>query len=255
MAIKSKKYLGQNFLRNHNIARKMTEAADIGKNDIVLEVGPGRGILTNILIQKARRVIAIEKDKELADFLMDKLKDNKNLKIVHYDILKFNPKKFSLKSYKYKIVANIPYYITSRFLRRFLTSNYQPSLMALMVQKEVAERIMARDNKETLLSISVKAYGRPKIIVKVSAKNFSPAPKVDSAVILIDKISKDFFKKSGIEEKHFFGLLRLGFGHKRKLLKNNLKISPEILQKCEIPALSRAEELSLNDWKCLVRHS
>jgi 16S rRNA (adenine1518-N6/adenine1519-N6)-dimethyltransferase len=246
-----KKHLGQNFLKSKKVAERIVEAAGVNKNDVVLEVGPGRGILTNILIQKARCVIAVEKDKELADFLMDEFKDNKKLEIVHYDILKFNPKNFSLKSHKYKIVANIPYYITSHFLRRFLTSNCQPSLMALMIQKEVAERIVARDKKESLLSISVKSYGCPRIITKVSAKNFSPRPKVDSAIILIDKISKDFFKKSGIEEKHFFGLLRLGFGHKRKMLKNNLKISPEILQKCKIPALSRAEELSLNDWKCL----
>ncbi len=122
-----------------------------------------------------------------------------------------------------------------------------------MVQKEVAERIVARNNKESILSISVKSYGQPKIIAKVPAKNFSPAPKVDSAILLIENISKDFFKKNEIEEKRFFNLLRLGFSHKRKLLKNNLKIDAKILQKCKIPALSRAEDLSLSDWKCLYQ--
>lgn len=258
-----RKYLGQHFLKNKKIARKIVEAADVKKSDTILEVGPGRGALTEILLQKAKKVIAVEKDKKLADFLMDKFKDNKNLEIVHYDILKFNPKIFSLKPDKYKIVANIPYYITSHFLRQFLESNCQPSLMALMVQKEVAERIIAksanRRSKESLLSISVKSYGQPKIIAKVSAKNFSPAPKVDSAIILIDRISKDFFRKNKIGEERFFRLLKLGFGHKRKLLKNNLRQMLDTrcltltkgFQKCKIPALSRAEELSLENWKCL----
>lgn len=255
--MKPKKYLGQHFLKNQNIARKIVESGNVNKNDVILEVGPGKGVLTRILLQKAKRVIAIEKDKELADFLTDKFKDNKNLKIVHYDILKFNPEIFSLKPYKYKIVANIPYYITSRFLRQFLESKYQPSLMALMIQKEVAERIVAKNKKESLLSISVKSYGQPKIIAKVPARNFLPVPKVDSAIIIIGNISKDFFNPPAggnkIDEKKFFQLLRLGFSHKRKLLKNNLKIGFEILQKCKIPALARPEELLLENWRCLFR--
>lgn len=171
--------------------------------------------------------------------------------------MKFNPEIFSLKPYKYKIVANIPYYITSRFLRQFLESKYQPSLMALMIQKEVAERIVAKNKKESLLSISVKSYGQPKIIAKVPARNFLPVPKVDSAIIIIGNISKDFFNPPAggnkIDEKKFFQLLRLGFSHKRKLLKNNLKIGFEILQKCKIPALARPEELLLENWRCLFR--
>ncbi len=264
-----KKYLGQHFLKNKNVAEKIIEAAKVGKNDIVLEVGPGKGSLTELLIQKAKQVIAVEKDKELVDFLTDKFKDNHNLKIVHDDILKFRPQNFPLKPHKYKIVANIPYYITSRFLRQFLESNCQPALMALMVQKEVAERIIAksanRRRKESLLSISVKAYGQPRIIAKVPAKNFSPPPKVDSAIIVIGNISKDFFnplrqladdKVDGgnkILEEKFFKILKLGFSHKRKLLKNNLGVEAKILQKCKIPPLARAEELSLEDWKCLYK--
>ena len=243
------------------------EAANIEKTDIILEVGPGRGALTEILFQKAGQVIAVEKDKELADFLMDKFKGQKNFLIVHDDILKFNLKPYKLKIKKYKIVANIPYYITSRFLRQFLETNCQPSLMVLMVQKEVAERIVAksagRRSKESLLSISVKAYAKPRIIAKVPAKNFSPAPKVDSAIIAIEKISKNFFSAKGgsasggnknkIDEKKFFQLLRQGFSHKRKMLKNNLKIGAKILQKCKIPPFSRAEDLSLENWKCLCQ--
>ena len=260
----SRTVLGQNFLRNKKIAEKIVEAAKVDKNDIVLEVGPGKGVLTEILLQKAKKVIAVEKDKELVRYLKDRFVHYKNLSVINADILKFSifnfqfSNKFKIQNSKFKIVANIPYYITSHFLRKFLQSDFQPSLMALMVQKEVAERIVARDGKESLLSISVKSYGQPKIIAKVSAKNFSPEPKVDSAILLIDNISKNFFSAEGgsasggkINEQKFFQLLRLGFSHKRKLLKNNLKISPEILQKCKIPALSRAENLSLENWKCL----
>jgi len=263
-------------LKNKNIARKIIEAANVNKDDTVLEIGPGKGALTEILLQKAKKVIAVEKDKELADFLMDKFsakgaapdiafgevkggrgpasggKGQNNLSVINDDILKFK-----IKNLNYKIVANIPYYITSHFLRKFLESDFQPILMALMLQKEVAERIVARDGKESILSISVKSYGQPRIIAKISAKNFSPEPKVDSAIILIENISKDFFNPPAggnkINEKRFFQIVKLGFGHKRKILKNNLKISAKILQKCKIPALSRAEELDLNDWKCLAK--
>ncbi len=263
-----KKSLGQNFLKNKNIAERIAETANIKKNDVILEVGPGQGVLTNFLLQKSEHVIAVEKDKNLVDFLMDKFKDNRNLKIVHDDILKFKPKSYKLKAKSYKIVANIPYYITSRFLRQFLESEYQPSLMILMVQKEVAERIIAKDRKESLLSISVKAYGKPKIIIRVPAGNFVPKPKVDSAVIQIENISKDFFRKScfhleaglpsEIDEKNFFQLLKQGFGHKRKMLKNNLQHFVQhsvlnMLEKCKIPPLARAEELSLENWKCLYQ--
>jgi len=197
------KRFGQNFLKNKNIAGKIVEAASVNENDVVLEVGPGKGRLTEILAQKAKYVIAVEKDKKLADFLMDKFsakgesafggKGQKNLEIVHKDILNFDLKAYKLKPKSYKIVANIPYYITSRFLRQFLESKNQPSLMALMVQKEVALRIVAGNNKESLLSIGVKAYGKPRIVANVSAGNFFPKPKVNSAIILIGDISKENF--------------------------------------------------------------
>ena len=264
MALKVKKYLGQHFLKNRSIARKIVEAANIEKTDTILEVGPGRGALTELLLQKAvpagsraSQIIAIEKDKELVQYLKDKFVHYENLSVIHGDILKIENLKlienWKLKIENYKIVANIPYYITSRFLRKFLETDCQPSLMVLMVQKEVAERIIAKDGKESLLSISVKVYGQPKIIAKVSAENFSPKPKVDSAIIAIENISKSFFKDNRIDEKRFFQMLKLGFSHKRKLLKNNLKIGAETLQKCKIPPLSRAEDLSLENWKCLYK--
>ena len=157
---------------------------------------------------------------------------------------------------RYKIIANIPYYITSRFLRTFLESDCQPSLMVLMVQKEVAERIVAkgklarRRGGESLLSISVKTYGRPEIIRKVPAGYFSPAPKVDSAVIKISGISKNFFQDIG--EKKFFETVKKGFSQKRKMLINNLKAKKDDFTACNIDEKARAENLSLEQWKCLT---
>jgi 16S rRNA (adenine1518-N6/adenine1519-N6)-dimethyltransferase len=246
------KYLGQNFLTSRKIVEEIISAADLKPDDVVLEVGPGKGILTEALLEKVSqgRVIAIEKDKRLVEYLRDKFKKQKNLEIIEGDILKFNFTRYRLRVTGYKIVANIPYYITSRFLRSFLQSDFQPSKMVLMVQKEVAERIVAKNKKESILSISVKVYGQPKIIKKVPAEYFSPRPKVDSAILLIDNISKEFFK--GIDEKKFFEIVRKGFSSKRKLLKNNLKLlDTECLTKCGIPEKARAEDLSRESWQCL----
>lgn len=252
------KHLGQNFLTSKKVAEDIVSAADIGPNDIVLEAGPGRGILTESLLGKAKRVIAVEKDRRLAEFLETKFSKISTLSIIHDDILKFD-----LKSYKpaspagglqpttYKIVANIPYYITSRFLRKFLSAEYQPNLMVVMTQKEVAERIIGKGGKESLLSISVKAYGKPEIVKMVPAGCFYPKPKVDSAIIKISQISKDFFKN--INEEKFFETVKKGFSQKRKMLINNLKISPNVFDKCDIPQKTRAENLSLDDWKCLIK--
>ena len=260
--MKPNKYLGQNFLTSKKIVEEIIKTADIEPNDVVLEVGPGKGILTEALVKKVHpvrngisngtgKVIAVEKDKRMVEFLQEKFKNNKNLKIIHGDILKIT--RYPLPVTRYKIVANIPYYITSRFLRTFLENppiGAQPSKMVLMVQKEVAERITS--GKESILSISVKIYGQPKIIKKVSAKYFSPQPKVDSAILLIDNISKDFCRD--INEKKFFELVKKGFSSKRKMLKNNLKMSDtECWTKCGISEKARAEDLSPENWKCLYK--
>ena len=203
----------------------------------MLEAGPGKGVLTEELLKKAGKVIAVEKDDALIEFLCDKFSSeiaSSKLQLIHDDILNFNPTTFFLSSSSYnlqpphtphpphKLLANIPYYITGQFLRKFLSSENQPSKMVLLLQKEVVKRIMANDGKESILSISVKAYGKPKNIGKVSKENFSPKPKVDSAILLIDSISRDFFKDADNEEK-FFQILKAGFAHKRKLLAGNIK--------------------------------
>ncbi len=252
------KYLGQNFLTSRKIVEEIIRAADLKLGDVILEVGPGKGILTEAILGKIPngKLIAVEKDKRLVEYLRTKFSDSKNLSLVHQDILKIDICKLiencKLKIGNYKIVANIPYYITSHFLRIFLQSNFCPTMMVLMVQKEVAERIIAKNEKESILSVSVKAYGQPKIIKIVPAEFFSPKPKVDSAILLIDNISKKFFKD--IDEQSFFNLMKQGFSSKRKLLKNNLKLlDTECLIKCGIAEKIRAEDLSPENWRCLYK--
>ena len=189
-------------MKSEKIAQEIVEAGEVCSDDIVLEVGPGKGILTEELLKKAKKVIAVEKDEQLAEFLKTKFVTEINsgkLEIICGDILDKHQGESLMLPKEYKIIANIPYYITSHFLRTFLEGDTQPSMMVLMVQKEVAERIVGV--KESLLSISVKAYGQPEIIRYVPASYFSPSPKVDSAVLKISGISKDFFKDT--TEKKF----------------------------------------------------
>ena len=239
----SNKRLGQNFLINRKIVADIIDAGELSKKDIVLEVGPGKGILTEALAKKSKKVIAIEKDSELVEYLKEKLKNQKNIEVVYGDILKISSPS-PLAPRPHKLIANIPYYITSRFLRIFLSqAKLRPKLMVLMLQKEVAERIVTRDSKESLLSLSVKAYGNPKIIKIVRRGNFFPPPKVDSAIIKISDISDKWFKKNKVNEERFFEFLRKAFQQKRKMLRRSLgKNLPEQYSN------RRPEELKLEDW-------
>ena len=181
--MKAKKNLGQNFLTRDHYAIIMAEKAMVGQKDTVLEIGPGKGILTAILLKKAGHVIAVEKDPELVVFLKERFANEikkQKLTLVSGDIFTYH-----LPPITYKLIANIPYYITGEIIRHFLSNDKQPQSLTLMVQKEVAERIVARNKKESLLSLSVKAYGEPEIVARVSAGNFFPKPKVDSAIIHI----------------------------------------------------------------------
>ncbi len=264
----AKKSLGQNWLKSKVALNKMLEAGDVTADDIVLEVGPGQGILTEKLLEKAKKVIAVEKDDRLISFLQEKFTneiDSGNLILIHSDILNFDTQ-YWIPDTQYKLIANIPYYITGQFLRKFLATpsslnsvarstksgfretKNQPSKIVIMVQKEIAQRIVANDKKESILSISVKAYGQPKMIMKVGKENFSPAPKVDSAILLINNISKDFFTQNKISEEKFFAILHAGFAHKRKILSSNLKgfVSPEKL--ASLTPKIRAEDLNLEGW-------
>lgn len=293
---KAKKSLGQNFLKSILAINKTIEAGELDGNDVVLEIGPGKGVLTEKLLQKAGKVIAIEKDQDLIEILEVRFKEETEkgkFVLVNKDILKIDIKDYLLLppnttaknlpqvepgegkdlpkllprlnlgrgalGYGYKIIANIPYNITGAILEKFLTETNKPERMVLMIQKEVAERIIANNKKESLLSISVKLYGEPKIIMKVPKRYFSPSPKVDSAIILIKNISNKIFEDNKIEEKLFWEILHSGFAHKRKVLLSNLKKDyPKtdfisIFNKNNIKDKTRAEDLSLSDWINIIR--
>jgi 16S rRNA (adenine1518-N6/adenine1519-N6)-dimethyltransferase len=238
----------------------MIKAGEINSNDRVLEIGPGQGALTEKILETGAKVIAVEKDDRLIDLLNEKFASeikNSQFSLIHGDILELNLEKLGFKTVDYKLIANIPYYITGLIFRKFLSGSIQPKKLVIMVQKEIADRIIARDLKESLLSLSVKAYGTAKKVMKVEKENFSPAPKVDSAILLVDNISKDFFKE--ISEEKFFEVIKTGFAHKRKMLIANLKEKfgkndlQKIFQELKIPEKARSEDLKLEDWKELIK--
>ncbi len=238
-----KKSLGQHFLRSEKVLEEMCAEAEVNTGDVVLEIGPGEGTLTTTLLAKGATVIALEKDHRLIPILQEKFATEiteKKLILKEADVLEFDPAEIAAPIYK--IVANIPYYITGAILEKFLSAVRQPSCMVLLVQKEIAERIVARDGKESILSISVKAYGQPKNVQKVSRGLFSPPPKVDSAILAISNISKKNFKNAE-EENSFFKIVKAGFAHKRKMLKNNLADIGIIYE-----TNARAEELPVQEW-------
>ncbi|MBI5045577.1 MAG: ribosomal RNA small subunit methyltransferase A [Candidatus Niyogibacteria bacterium] len=257
--------LGQNFLKSRNTARKIAEAAQISSQDEILEVGPGKGILTEKLLARAKRVVAVEKNPALIKILRVKFINELSLgklALVEGDILKFNPATEGLLPSRYRIVANIPYYLTSHFLRKTLESKCPPQDMTLTIQKEVAERICARPPRMNLLALSVQIFSQPKIAFKISKKEFAPAPKVDSAVININDISRAFFSANKINEQKFFKIIKSGFAQKRKVLLNNLYHQQNIkkseiesvFEKCEVPIKARAENLEIKHWICLYKN-
>ncbi|MEK7185422.1 MAG: 16S rRNA (adenine(1518)-N(6)/adenine(1519)-N(6))-dimethyltransferase RsmA [Patescibacteria group bacterium] len=276
---KANKTLGQNFLKSKRALRQIILAAEINPigqatgeenggeiGEKILEIGPGKGALTQFLLEAGARVVAVEKDGELVEFLRQKFSTeiaNGRLELTGGDILETKPQTLGLEAGRYKLVANIPYYITGQIIRNFLSGDCQPSRAVLLVQREVADRIVAHDGKGSLLSLAVRAYGVPKRIAIVKREDFSPAPNVDSAILLIADISKKFFEfggassTTGTEEK-FFEILHAGFAHKRKKLIRNLEeiAAKENLEKIftesGLDENSRAEDLNLNDWKLLL---
>jgi 16S rRNA (adenine1518-N6/adenine1519-N6)-dimethyltransferase len=262
----AKKSLGQHFLRSKGALEKIVGAARLAPTDTVLEVGPGEGVLTELLLERAGKVIAVEKDDRLIAVLQQKFASeiaSGKFELIHGDILEQNSEFRILNSGNYKIVANLPYYITGQFLRKFLEgTECPPKMMVLLLQKEVARRIACLPRqagtrrrqvapKESVLSISVKAYGEPRYIATVKAGAFSPPPKVDSAILAIENISKEFFAET--DEKRFFGLLKKGFAHPRKLLARNLGVSPSVLRECGVAQNARAENVSLAQWRRLLQ--
>lgn len=256
--MRAKKSLGQHFLTSRTVVRDIVSASRLNKEDVVLEIGPGKGMLTETLLENSKKVIAIERDKELVVLLKEKFSRevaDKKLELIEGDILTIDIDTLGVQSGEFKVVANIPYYITGMILKKILSSDTGPKLMTLLIQNEVARRI-AKEKKESILSISVKAYGAPQYIKKVPARYFKPKPKVDSAILLIDNISKDFFKN--ISEETFFTLLKSGFAHKRKFLIKNVEQLfdadiENVFKKCNVSPKSRAENLSLDQWALLSK--
>lgn len=264
MKIQAKKSLGQNFLNDPNVIKRIVESAELYPQGAVVEIGPGKGVLTEALAKKKGKVLAIELDNRLVPLLKKDFSKKKNVEIIHGDILEINfPKlieeKFTINEAKsYKVIANIPYYITAPIIRLLLETKYPPKEMYLMVQKEVAERIIAKPGEMSILAVAVQYYAFAHILFGVSRLSFEPMPKVDSAIIKIVTKAKSECGKE--QTKKFFKLVRAGFAAKRKTLANNLASSFKLTKK-EVEATlenlgfsknTRAQELSVEDWRELM---
>lgn len=251
---------GQNFLLNEKILDEIIMAAEIKSSDIILEIGPGLGDLTEKLAQKAKKVIAVELDKKLTAFLNGKFATQQNVQIVRGDILKLEHETLNLKSGEYKLVANLPYNITGIVLRRFLSQDPKPKLMVLMLQKEVVERVLEKNKKSAIISVITNFYGQPKTMQKVAKGNFWPVPKVDSAIIKIDVFGKNRFNLNPEQEKLFLEIIKAGFSHPRKQIASNLaKFWPRekiifALNQAGFSANSRAEDIKIDSWYTIYRY-
>lgn len=254
--------LGQNFLINESILEQIVLAAEVSSSDDVLEIGSGIGNLTKLLAKTGANVLAVEKDERYFPILKDQLgeylqthtktpKSKANVKLVFADITRFNFQE-ELKS-GYKVVANIPYYITGKIIEMLVTAKNRPSKIVLLIQKEVAERITAKAGDLSILAISVQLFSNPRIAGFVSKSDFYPAPKVDSAILVLDMLEKP---RIDVLEKEFFRLVKATFAGKRKqihnTLKNNLGLSEtelaEVFKASLIDPKARPQELSLEQW-------
>lgn len=258
--LRAKKSLGQHFLVDDEVLHRIVSAARLAAGDTVIEVGPGLGVLTGELVKRAGRVIAVEADHNLASLLSKNTGSPVNLSVVNSDILKTDPASLLASDstppgqMSYKVVANIPYYITGPILRHFLEASLKPDLMVVMVQKEVGEAIVAQPGDMSILAVSVQFYGKPRIVDHVPAQSFYPPPKVDSVILQIE-----VYKQPAVpvpDAHRFFEVVRAGFSAPRKQLRNalalGLKVSSQeatdIIQRAEISPQRRAETLDLGEW-------
>jgi 16S rRNA (adenine1518-N6/adenine1519-N6)-dimethyltransferase len=245
--IRPNKGLGQHFLVDRASLQAIMDAAGPGPDDTVLEIGPGLGVMTRPLTQQAGRVVAVETDHILADLL--RRDAPANLEVVEQDILRYD---LRLLPTGYKVIANIPYYLTSKIFRLLLENPNPPSVLSLLIQKEVAQRITARPGSMSILALSVQYYGRAELVQVVERHKFWPAPEVDSAVVRVVLNGPAFPAEPG----RLFRLIKAGFGEKRKQLKNALAgglncsadCAVEIIAAAGITPLARAQELALPDW-------
>lgn len=260
---RTKKSLGQHFLNSETVPRWLCDAGEITAADTVLEIGPGTGALTKEILSRGATVIALEADPRAIEVLNNDFAEyinNGKLYLEHADVRQFNPDSLNLQEYQFKVVANIPYYLTGRLFRTFLAETIQPSLLVFLIQKEVAKRAVEdidKGGKESLLSLSIKTFGTPEYIKTVGRGHFSPPPKVDSAIIKVSNISRD--RLAGVDPEAFFNLLHIGFGSKRKQLLGNLaKDYPReklanIFDKLSLSQSVRAEDVNLQTWLSLAK--
>jgi 16S rRNA (adenine1518-N6/adenine1519-N6)-dimethyltransferase len=259
---KPRKSLGQHFLIDEAVLERILSAAELNPGDVVVEVGPGLGILTEGLVKQGARVIAVELDAKLVDLLRKRLAGFPDVRIVHADVLKVPPRQLLQDNLPasdfvrgYKVIANLPYYITSPVLSHFLEAEPRPSKLVVMVQKEVGEAIAAAPGKMRLLSVKAQFYSTPVIVSYVPATSFYPPPKVDSVILRLDVYSRPPIEVSDITG--FFDIVMHGFRSPRKQLRNSLAHSLEmppsqvasLLEKTGIEAKRRAETLSLEEWR------
>jgi 16S rRNA (adenine1518-N6/adenine1519-N6)-dimethyltransferase len=250
------KKLGQNFLQDPFALASIASAAEITSMDTVLEIGPGLGSLTRYLAESAKKVVAVEIDRNMLPALREVTSAYDNIDIIHGDILKLAPERL-VEEPNYLVVANIPYYITSAIIRHLLENALKPRRIVLTIQKEVASRICAEPGDLSLLALSVQIYGEPHIVENIPAGAFFPAPKVDSAVLVIDIFPSPKIEPDALDT--FFKLIKAGFSQKRKTLRNSLSaglhISPvfaeEMLNSANIDPRRRAETLSIEEWQIL----
>jgi 16S rRNA (adenine1518-N6/adenine1519-N6)-dimethyltransferase len=261
----AKKSLGQNFLIDERALNTIISAANLQKTDHVIEVGPGTGFLTEKLLAKAGQVTAVELDKDMCGVLEERFGGSANFDLVNEDILKFDFNDARRRDVdvapsgksNYKVIANIPYYITSPLLKKFLQSESPPSLMVLLVQKEVAEKVCGITGK-SLITIETQLFGKPEVVDNVPASSFYPAPKVDSAILKIEVHPKPLVPADQL--KDFLRIVKFGFSQKRKKLANSLGAGVhkkpaemrEILTAAGIDPEVRAEGLTIEDWRQLL---
>ncbi len=253
--IKNNKSLGQHWLKDRTVLAAIADCADINSDDTVLEIGPGLGTLTSELLRRAKKVVAVEFDAELARKLPAQF-PGKDLEVITSDILSFD---LSVMPKDYVVVANVPYYITSKIVQLLMTADNKPKTAVLLVQKEVAQRLAAKPGDMSILGISAQLFADVSLGDVVPASFFTPPPKVDSQVVILKTRSIPFL--TDIDEKDFFRVVKAGFSAKRKKIRSSLsgglhidKSEVEaILQKAGVSPDARAEELGLDQWVQLVR--
>lgn len=258
---------GQNFLISKEVLNQMVRTADLHKTDKVMEIGPGFGTLTIELLSTGAEVVSFEIDKKLAEFLARYKKQYSNFNLFQADIIKsWEIIDQEFKDMEYKLVSNLPYNITSLVLRNFMENKPRPSEMTLMVQKEVAQRVIAQPGEMSILSVAVQFFGCPEKVIDISAENFWPQPEVDSSILKITDIGRDInsYEKKllPLKPKDFFRTVKIGFAAKRKQLHNNLAngfdISSEktslILENIDIKPTVRAQDLTIKEWITITHH-